>query len=126
MPARFVEVVDVSAEAASTLSVLLTRGGGLVGNLSSALHDYINATNASTLWAALANYSNLTVDDMPTHWQTALQDMGMNVTLSPDELAPEGRARNYLLTALVLVVSRELFVRWRVGRMLRAHGVHKH
>jgi len=124
MPPRFVEVVDVSAEASSTIATLLARGSGLVGHLSFNVSDYLNSTTADTLWETLAAY-NLTIDALPNDLGDALRAAGINVT-SPEEYVPEGRARVYMITGLTLLLTRELYVRWRVGRMLRGHGMHSH
>ena len=124
MPPRFVEVVDVSAEASSTIAMLLARGSGLVRDLSFNVSDYLNSTTADTLWETLAAY-NLTIDALPNDLGDALRAAGINVT-SPEEYVPEGRARVYMVTRLTLLLTRELYVRWRVGRMLRGHGMHSH
>ena len=124
MPPRFVEVVDVSAEASSTIAMLLARGSGLVRDLSFNVSDYLNSTTADTLWETLAAY-NLTIDALPNDLGDALRAAGINVT-SPEEYVPEGRARVYMVTGLTLLLTRELYVRWRVGRMLRGHGMHSH
>lgn len=125
MPARFVEVVDVSAEASSTIATLLARGSGLVGQLSFGLGDYLE-TNASAalLWKTLASY-NVSVDALPRDLSDALRAAGADITFSEDYV-PEGRARAYILTGLTLVVTRELYVRWRVKQLLRERGVHIH
>ena len=124
MPARFVEVVDVSAEASSTIATLLARGGDLVGSLSFNVSDYLNATTADALWDTLTAY-NLSTDVLPADLGEALRAAGINVT-APEEYVPEGRARTYMLTSLALFVSREVYVRWRVARLLRGHGMHAH
>lgn len=125
MPPRFVEVVDVGAEASSTIAALLARGSGLVGQLSFNASDYFT-TNASAaaLWDALAVY-NVSVDALPRDLGEALRAAGLNVT-SPEDYVPEGRARVYMLTGLTLLFTRELFVRWRVKRLLRERGMHRH
>ena len=125
MPPRFVEVVDVGAEASSTIAALLARGGGLVGQLSFNVSDYFT-TNASAaaLWEALAAY-NVSADALPRDLGDALRAAGINVT-SPEDYVPEGRARTYMLTGLTLLVTRELFVRWRVMRLLWERGMHSH
>ena len=124
MPPRFVEVVDVSAEATSTVAALLASGRGLVGQLSFNLTDYLNNTSTDALWAALAAY-NVSADALPADLGEMLRAAGLNIT-APEEYVPEGRARTYFLTSLALFASRELFVRWRVRRMLRGHGMHAH
>jgi hypothetical protein len=124
MPPRFAEVVDVSAEASSTIATLLARGGDLVGRLSFNVSDYLNASTADALWDTLLAY-NLSVDTLPADLGEALRAAGINVT-APEEYVPEGRARTYFLTSLALFASRELYVRWRVSRMLRGHGMHAH
>jgi len=128
MPARFAEVVDVGVEASGTVAALLASGKGLVGQLSFNLTDYLGAAgdlgSAEALWNALATY-NVTLDTLPDDWADALRAAGVNVT-SADALVPEGRARVYLTTGLALMLTRELYVRWRVRSMLRAHGMHSH
>lgn len=124
MPPRFAEVVDVSAEASSTIAILLARGGDLAGQLSFNVGDYLNSTTADALWDTLAAY-NLSATSLPTDLGEALRAAGVNVT-SPEEYVPDGRARTYLLASLALVVSREVYVRWRVSRLLRGHGMHSH
>lgn len=126
MPARFVEVVDVGAEATSTISTLLSRGQGLVGQLSFNVSDYLNNSNASAalLWETLASY-NVTADLLPRDLGDALRAAGCNIT-APEDYVPEGRARTYMLAGLTLLVTRELYVRWRVKRLLRQRGMHRH
>jgi len=124
MPARFVEVVDVSAEASSTIATLLARGSGLVGQLSFNISDYLNGTTVDALWDTLAAY-NVSTDALPADLGEALRAAGIRVD-APEEYVPEGRARAYMLTGLALLMSRELYVRWRVSRMLRGHGMHSH
>ena len=125
MPARFVEVVDVGVEASSTVAALLARGQGLAGQLSFNVSDYLQ-TNASLelLLQALASY-NVSADALPRDLGEALRAAGLNVT-SAEDYVPEGRARVYMLTGLTLLVTRELFVRWRVNRLLRDRGMHAH
>jgi hypothetical protein len=125
MPPRFAEVVDVGAEASSTIATLLARGSGLVGQLSFNVSDYL-PTNASAalLWDTLASY-NVSEAGLPHDLGAALRAAGVNVT-SPEDYAPEGRARCYILTGLVLLLTRELFVRWRVKCLLRERGIHSH
>ncbi|MGZ0213739.1 MAG: hypothetical protein ACKVI4_14805 [Actinomycetales bacterium] len=124
MPTRFVEVVDVGAEASSTVASILARGAGLAGKLSFDVTDYLNETTTDSLWQALAAY-NVTIDALPTDLGDALRAAGLDLT-DPVEYVPEGRARTYMLTSLALVVTRELYVRWRVRRLLRGHGMHEH
>ena len=128
MPARFVEVVDVGVEASSTVAALLASGRGVVGqisfNLTEALGLGENATPSDVLWSALEAY-NVTFDTLPTDWAEALRAAGLDIT-THDAYVPVGRARVYLGAALVLVLTREAFVRWRVRRMLKAYGMHAH
>jgi len=124
MPPRFSEVVDVGAEASLTVAALLARGQGYVGQLSFNISDYITNTTSGAFASALERY-NLTLDAIPSDWGEALREAGLNLT-APEEYVPEGTALTYLLTALALFVSRELYVRWRVGRMLRKYGMHAH
>jgi hypothetical protein len=123
MPARFVEVVDVSTEAASLFDALYERGEALRVNAT----DYIrNATLANDLWDILAQ-SNASVEALSLHWHDALAAMGVErLAEVPAEYVPTQRASTFMLTALVLVLSREVFVRWRVRRLLKARGMHVH
>lgn len=118
MPPRFVEVVDVGAEASSTIAALLASGRSLWGGLSFNVSQYINENTTEELVAALRDY-NLTLDAIPTEW-----DLKINMTV-PDEYVPEGRARQYLLAGAGLILARELVIAWRVRRMLRQFGLHK-
>lgn len=125
MPPRFAEVVDVAAEASSTIATLLARGGGIVGQLSFNASEYFSS-NASIalLWDTLAEY-NISVHTLPRDLGDALRAAGVNVT-SSEEYVPVGSARAYMLTGATLILTRELFVRWRVKRLLRERGVHAH
>ena len=125
MPPRFVEVVDVQAEASQSLAVLLARGVDLATALSYNVTDYLNSTNTTWLWERIAQYNNLTIDAVPAEWLTTLERLGVN-TSAPEQYVPEGHARGYMLAALLLVVSREVYVHWRVKRLLRVHGIHAH
>ena len=124
MPPRFVEVVDVAAEASASVAGLLASGHGLWGGLSFNLTDYLNESTTDALWEALAAY-NVSVDALPNDLGDALRAAGLNITAS-EEYVPEGRARAYMLTGLSLLLTREMYVRWRVSRLLRGHGMHAH
>lgn len=117
---RFVEVVDVSAEASSTIASLLASGQDLVGKLSFNVSDYLNGTyGQETLMEQLRAYNvSLEFGDLPITLINAL-----NIT--PAEVPPpKGAARHFLLFGLALLASRELIVRWRVRRLLRKYGHH--
>lgn len=125
MPPRFVEVVDVTAEATSTIATLLARGSGLVGQLSFNASDYISSNASITLlWETLAAY-NVSVDALPSDLGAVLRAAGVNMS-AHEEYVPDGRARAYMLTGLTLLATREMFVRWRVNRLLRDCGTHSH
>lgn len=124
MPARFAEVVDVGAEASGTVAALIASGRGVAGQLSFNLTQYFNLHDTDSLWQALSSY-NVTLDTIPADWAEALHAAGLNVT-APDEYVPEGRARFYLTAGLTLMLTRELYVRWHVRRMLKARGMHAH
>ncbi|MGZ0213953.1 MAG: hypothetical protein ACKVI4_15875 [Actinomycetales bacterium] len=125
MPARFAEVVDVGAEASGTVAALIASGRGFAGQLSFNLTRYFDSLHdTDSLWQALSSY-NVTLDTIPTDWAEALRAAGLDVA-APDEYVPEGRARFYLTAGLVLLLTRELYVRWHVRRMLKAHGMHAH
>lgn len=115
---RFVEVVDVGAEASSTIAALLSSGQGLVGKLSFNITDYINSTyDRDALLEKLAFYN---VTELPASLINAL-----NLT-EHEEYVPIGRARQYLLLGTALLVLRELYVRVRVARVLKQYGTHAH
>jgi hypothetical protein len=124
MPARFAEVVDVRAEASDTVAALIASGRGVAGQLSFNLTQYFALRDTESLWRALSSY-NVTLDTLPTDWAEALRAAGVNVA-SPDEYVPEGRARFYLTAGLALMLTRELYVRWHVRRVLKARGMHAH
>ena len=125
MPPRFVEVTDIGAEAASVLGDWLSRGNGALRNLSGDLTQYLIATTMDAVLTRLAEYHNISRSGIPDEWYDRLQAVGINAS-APEEFVPEGRARMYILTAVVLVLTREVFVRWRVRRLLNKHGIHKH
>lgn len=121
MPPRFVEVVDVGAEASSTIAKLLASGEGLVGHLSFNVTDYLNTTyGRDSLLTALASYG---VTPNWDDWEWA--GLAASLDIAPPELdAPRGAARHLLSTGIFLMLTRELFVRWRIRKVLRAHGHH--
>ena len=115
---RFVEVVDVGAEASSTIASLLASGQGLVGKLSFNITDYINTTyDRDTLLEKLAFYN---VTELPASLVSAL-----NLT-EHEEYVPIGRARQYLLVAIALFALREVYMRVRIRKVLKQYGTHPH
>jgi len=124
MPTRFVDVVDVGAEASSTVAWLMANGAGLAGTLSFNITDYLNETTVDSLLNAIAMY-NVSADALPTDLGQALRAAGLDVG-APAEYVPEGRARAYMLASLALLLTREVYVRWRVKRLLHGHGMHEH
>lgn len=63
MPApRFVEVVDVSAEASSTVAALLASGQGLVGKLSFNVSEYLNTSYGRDVLLSTLTAYNVTPD----------------------------------------------------------------
>lgn len=119
MPARFVEVVDVAAEASDTLAQLFANGRGWAGMLSFNISDYLNATTGvDALKQAFAAY-NATPD-----WeQLGLLGLAMNMT--PAELhTPRGPARNFLSMGLLLLLTRELYIYVATRSILRRYGHH--
>ena len=119
---RFVEVVDVGAEASSTLASLLAAGHGLVGKLSFNFTEYINSTNPQDLLIAFAKY-NLTIDALPAEYLEWAQSI--NLTAHQDYV-PVGRSRHYLLFGIAILVVREMYVRVRTRKLLRQYGIHAH
>lgn len=116
---RFIEVVDVSAEASSTIAALLASGKGLVGQLSFNVTDYLNTSlGRDTLMRQFEAY-NITPDW--DDWELAGLADALNIT-PPPVPAPRGAARHLLLFGILMVASRELVLRWRVRRLLRKHG----
>ena len=119
---RFVEVVDVGAEASSTIASLLAAGQGLVGKLSFNISDYVNSTNPQSLLDAFAEY-NLTIDALPTDYLAWAESINLT---NHKEYVPVGRARHYLLIGLTILAVREMYVRVRTTKLLRQHGIHAH
>ena len=117
MPPRFVEVVDVTAEASSTVATLLAQGKTLLEGLEFDVSKYMGENATSMMAAALAEY-NLTLDAVPTEWRSKL-----NLTVT-SEYAPEGRARQYILAGICLILLREVVIAWQVRRMLKWYGMH--
>lgn len=117
---RFVEIVDVAAEASSTIASLLAAGQGLAGKLSFNISDYINSTNPQSLIDAFAKY-NITTDALPTEYLAWAESINLT---NHTELVPAGRARHYLLMGLAILAAREMYVRVRTKRLLRQHGIH--
>ena len=116
---RFVEVVDVTAEASSTIASLLASGQGLVGKLAFNVSDYLNTSyGRDALLSTLAAY-NATPDWDDFQWARLASTLNITQT---EELAPRGAARHMLLLGLALMGTRELIVRWRVSRMMRKYG----
>ena len=116
---RFVEVVDVTVEASTTIASLLASGQGLVGKLSFNVSDYLNTTyGRDSLMTALDAY-NITPnwDD----WEFAGLASAIDI-LPPDTPAPRGAARHLLLLGVLMLLSREAIVRWRVWRLMRKYG----
>ena len=114
----------MAAEASASVAGLLASGHGFWGGLSFNLTDYLNENTTDAFWDALAAY-NVSANALPTDLGDALRASGLNVT-APEEYVPEGRARAYMLTGLALLLTREMYVRWRVSRLLRGHGMHAH
>lgn len=121
---RFVEVVDVGAEASSTLAALLASGRGLSNpyawfNAS----DYVNVSigalrNVFTL-------RNTTLDTFATGWRNwavgglagaALDALTPNIPSIPDH------ARQLLLAAVLIVVLREFVTHVLTTRRIRKFG----
>jgi hypothetical protein len=118
---RFVEVVDVSAEASSTIAALLASGQGLVGKLSFNVTDYLNSTYGREALMKQLGVYNITPNWDDFQW-VGLAD-SLNIS-APDVPAPRGAARHLLIVGLAMLMSRELVLRWRVTRLLRRYGHH--
>ena len=120
---RFVEVVDVTAEASSTIASLFASGQGLVGHLSFNVSDFIFSNHGrERLMSTLAAY-NATPDW--DDWQWVRLADSLNITRVPSNVPPpRGPARHLLLIGLVLVLVRELVLRWRVRCILQKYGHH--
>lgn len=116
---RFVEVINVGAEASSTIAALLASGQGLVGKLSFNITDYINSTYGhDVLLQTLSEYNitSTTFEDLPVAVLNAL-----NIS-APDVPAPNGAARHLISVGLLLLVTRELLLQWRVRCLLLKYG----
>jgi hypothetical protein len=120
MPApRFVEVVDVSAEASSTVAALLASGQGLVGKLSFNVSEYLNTSYGRDVLLSTLTAYNVTPDW--DDWQWAGLAGALNIT-PPDVPVPRGPARHLLLVGVAMVLLREAAVRWRVRRLHKRYG----
>jgi len=118
---RFVEVVDVSAEASSTIAALLASGQGLVGKLSFNVTDYLNSTyGREALMEQLGAY-NITPNWDDFQWASLADTLNIS---APDVPAPQGAARHLLVIGIAMLLSRELVLRWRVKRLLMRYGHH--
>ena len=116
---RFVEVVDVSAEASSTIASLLASGESLAGRLAFNVSEYLNSTYGREALLAALNAYNVTPDWNDVQWTDLANTL--NIT-PPDVPAPRGAARHLILMGIALICSREMIVRWRVRRLLRRYG----
>lgn len=125
MPPRFVEVVDVGAEASSTIAALLASGREL-SNPSTWFNvsDYINVTSIESLRTALTTY-NITLDSLPLGWETApwggLVAVALNAT-APDVAPMPSHARQLVAVALAIVAARELVAHVLARRSLCRFG----
>lgn len=110
----------MSAEASNTIAALLASGQGLVGKLSFNITDYLNSTyGQETLFEQLRAYNVTTnLDELPFALINAL-----NIT-SAEVAAPTGAARSLILGGLILFVSREFVVRWRIRRIMTEYSHH--
>lgn len=126
MPPRFVEVVDVGAEATSTLASLLERGYALSDHLGwQNITSYLTRNDSLNILNTL-HYYNVSLDALPAQLHAAIVNANASFTDVGQYAPPPGRARTYMLVALLLVVTREVFVRWSVKRVLKQHGLHRH
>ena len=116
---RFVEVVDVGAEASTTIASLLASGQGLIGTLHFNVSDYLNSTYGRE--ALLSTLTAYNVTPNWDDWQFAELARSINLT-TPDVPAPQGTARHLLLFGILLLLSRETVLRWRVARLVRKYG----
>lgn len=128
MPARFVEVVDVGAEASGVVASLLSRGTGWVGQLSFNISDYIDGSTVSVdrLREAFATH-NITLDSLPDDWRewAINSTIGAALNQTASEVPPlEGNARHLIATGMAMILVRELYVQWKLRILLKRHGVH--
>jgi hypothetical protein len=128
MPARFVEVVDVGAEASSTLASLLAQGQALVGTLSFNLSNYLNASsvNIDSLREAFSAY-NITVDSLPDDWRDWALNGSIGAALNQTGVeipSLHGSARRLVFAGVALIIAREIYVQWSTRRVLNRYGVH--
>ncbi len=122
---RFVEVVDVAAEASSTIAALLASGREFTNpyawfNVS----EFLNATSIDSLRSAFAQY-NVTLDSLPDGWRDwatgGLIGAALDV-VAPDVPKMPSHARQLILLALAIVVVRELVAHLLARRSLRRFG----
>lgn len=128
MPVRFVEVVDVQAEASGLLASLLANGHAITHSLSFNFSDYLNTSSVTVdaLREAFAIY-NLTIDSLPVGWSDTAVGAVVAAALNQAvvEVPPlQGSARQLIIAGLAMIVSREVVVQWLTRSLLRRHGVH--
>ena len=128
MPARFVEVVDVGAEASGVVASLISKGQGWVGQLSFNISDYINGSTMSVerLREAFATH-NITLDSQPDDWRewAINSTIGAALNQTAVDVPPlEGNARHLITTGLAMILVRELYVQWKLRILLKHYGVH--
>lgn len=116
---RFVEVVDVTAEASSTVAALLASGKGFVGTLSFNVSRYLNTSYGREVLLSTLNAYNVTPDWDDWEWVKLADSLDI---MPPKVPAPHGAARHLLLMGIAMLILREVVVRWRVKCLLRKYG----
>lgn len=125
MPQRFVEVLDVSAEAASVINQLASRAGGIASNLKFNVSNYINATANSfdaSLVLMLEKY-NVSKDDIFEAMELLNLNMS-NTTLANIE-RPKPIPMYLMAFGSLLIATHLVIVHVGSRRLLAQYGHYK-
>ena len=122
MPVRFVEIVDVKTEASTTLNSLRDRLASTL-NLTSAVE--LSFTELATL-NELQNLATLVNISAISGLSDLVDLIDPNLTgVANVPPAPIGVARMLIITGLVLLVTREFAVRFKVSLLLKRVGINQ-
>jgi len=124
MPARFVEVLDVSAEASVMVSKLAAQAGGLASYFKLNITSYINATSGhfdQRLVSVLEQY-NMTKDQISSVMSSLSLDMS-NTTLANIE-KPKPVAGMLMAIGSVLILAHLIMVHVGSRRLMKKCGNH--
>ena len=107
MPQRFVEVVDVAAEASSTLASLLASGRGAV--------EALNLSYGGDALRDALSFYNVKENKIP--WLEPIAE-----ALGGTTPRPAGTSKALLLAGVGIILIREFYIQLYVRAMLRRSG----